>query len=752
MRVVKYKGNYITKDIVKSCFEEGKHNFVDKTFCGNGFTSSFLQIPPKSPLYTNIIVVPNRAVVINKQKSYEADKNYDKLRVGFFYEGSPYQMNFQKYDVMMFVVDSFMMRLEKIVSHLYFIDKIMIDEVHSMYIQSDFRSMLGDFDNRLKESFSTKSVVSVTATPMLFHKIDVRITKDFDEHRTINVSQNQKLSFQRMRDALDRGRKVLLATQSRSIISQFKDKKGVLRANFKVGIKLMQGLVEVCEYVHDEESNLTIISSSGFEGFDLDNGINDVFIYEDRADDWNSFFFQNIIQIIGRSRKGTDYIEYCRVETDAGKAEYNKEEMDKIINSDRISFEKLMTDYNYRFVNKFYDIDVNDGFVNKLKFNDMAYNLYSERVSSDNSGLGIYEEYGLDRGFKLNYLNDGTFRVKFRSSDKKKFEYVSRNRDFISESGIYDSLKVNSLPQENLKAYYKEYRTHLRRKYYESIVPSLDDPLKYCYTDREKVANACLQDKEFILKVCEHLTKMKRKEALEKYGRGTNAYKDSLNDFTEQIFDVVAQMIMVFSQYPVKIMKNDRMWRDYNVLTRTSMDVIEYFAEEFDINYIEFDISKCNPRLIYAQVGLHLPSDFYGENDKNKRKINILLNSLSKAYAIQKGLDINTRKKRVVRDLKKYNFDDKVIDWLMDNFWSKHKDALFNWCAYHEKELLNRIINRILDERELKDVFSIVRRHDSIIVFGNADMEHYEWIVDIFHYTNYMGKSDWFKGEYELKS
>ena len=262
MRVVKYKGNYITKDIVKSCFEEGKHNFVDKTFCGNGFTSSFLQIPPKSPLYTNIIVVPNRAVVINKQKSYEADKNYDKLRVGFFYEGSPYQMNFQKYDVMMFVVDSFMMRLEKIVSHLYFIDKIMIDEVHSMYIQSDFRSMLGDFDNRLKESFSTKSVVSVTATPMLFHKIDVRITKDFDEYRTINVSQNQKLSFQRMRDALDRGRKVLLATQSRSIISQFKDKKGVLRANFKVGIKLMQGLVEVCEYVHDEESNRTIISSS----------------------------------------------------------------------------------------------------------------------------------------------------------------------------------------------------------------------------------------------------------------------------------------------------------------------------------------------------------------------------------------------------------------------------------------------------------------------------------------------------------
>ena len=41
-----YSTKYLNTDIVDRCFTPGSHNLVDKIICGNGFTTSFLQIPP----------------------------------------------------------------------------------------------------------------------------------------------------------------------------------------------------------------------------------------------------------------------------------------------------------------------------------------------------------------------------------------------------------------------------------------------------------------------------------------------------------------------------------------------------------------------------------------------------------------------------------------------------------------------------------------------------------------------------------
>ena len=52
-----YSTKYLNTDIVDRCFTPGSHNLVDKIICGNGFTTSFLQIPPSKKYQANIIIV-----------------------------------------------------------------------------------------------------------------------------------------------------------------------------------------------------------------------------------------------------------------------------------------------------------------------------------------------------------------------------------------------------------------------------------------------------------------------------------------------------------------------------------------------------------------------------------------------------------------------------------------------------------------------------------------------------------------------
>ena len=68
-----YSTKYLNTDIVDRCFTPGSHNLVDKIICGNGFTTSFLQIPPNKKHQANIIIVPNKRVVQSKQQSYNKD-------------------------------------------------------------------------------------------------------------------------------------------------------------------------------------------------------------------------------------------------------------------------------------------------------------------------------------------------------------------------------------------------------------------------------------------------------------------------------------------------------------------------------------------------------------------------------------------------------------------------------------------------------------------------------------------------------
>ena len=155
---------------------------------------------------------------------------------------------------------------------------------------------------------------------------------------------------------------------------------GELRANFRVGTNFMRSIIEFIPNVKiDVESNLTIVSSRGFEGFDLD-GIHNVFIFEDRSKDYTTFYAQNIYQTIGRPRDGVDYVEWCYLNNSERRKMPCINKMQKQVESKRISIEKKMTDKNYKDIQTYYTKQINydSGLADELIFNEERYLLDEE--------------------------------------------------------------------------------------------------------------------------------------------------------------------------------------------------------------------------------------------------------------------------------------------------------------------------------------------------------------------------------------
>ena len=129
-------------------------------------------------------------------------------------------------------------------------------------------------------------------------------------------------------------------------------------------------------------------------------------------------------------------------------------------------------------------------------------------------------------------------------------------------------------------------------------------------------------------------------------------------------------------------------------MTEVSIDLISEVSEEvFERDLREIDIVSCNIRIIYAVCNLDLPANFYGENKKNKKGINTLLNKLSKDHPISYKTNPTKWKSNRVAEMKNYNFAPVVIDFLISEFWNRPKDALYNFCAYHEEKICNQLMS-----------------------------------------------------------
>jgi hypothetical protein len=219
--------------------------------------------------------------------------------------------------------------------------------------------------------------------------------------------------------------------------------------------------------------------------------------------------------------------------------------------------------------------------------------------------------------------------------------------------------------------------------------------------------------------------------------RKSKEFEQWKTDLVNNLQDRYVRLVMALSQKRIKLPNKIRNSRDYNLLTEVSMALIELISDAFDKETIEVDIVSCNPRIIYAFCGLQLPNDFYGENKKNKKAINKILNKLSADFPKEFNVSVAGYKKERKRELVALGFDETVIDFLFKEFWNKEKDALFNFCSYHEMNIIESL------QKQFKDKDGdgcYLRRHDSVIAFNKL----HEAQIDDVNEFEYLNQKGWF--------
>lgn len=755
MQTYHYEGKYLPIHLIEECFYQ-RLSYINKSLTGNGFSSGFLKIPPTKPFHSNMLIVPNKEVIKSKQEAYNnilaygGSETLKNLKSTIFLYGdiSSDKLEFSKHDNIVIIAETFLNYIDRFKENSHLIDKVLIDEYHSFLIQSNFRDSLVGFVGKVVNTLEHSQVVCLTATPMLFQDIDVTLRPKKLEYRDIHITTNQEKAFKRLKDLLANGERCVVAIQDVRLIKHLTDRNGRLEANVKVGKSLMRKIVQNVELVRNKESNLTIVSSSGFEGFDVENGINNVFIFEDRKFDHQTFYPQNIIQIIGRSRQGVDYIEWCRMPNAERVNITDKEKLEKQMQSTKISAEKKMTDKNYSDIPKYYDIiqDEKTGLIIGFTFKEIKYNLDKELIDADRNGIeAMYKEYFLERGFTLVNLNEGHRRLKLRSvGHKKAFENLKLNEDTIKLYSLMEGLKVDVYSKESLAQYKKAFEVFLRQKYWHfdtlpfDVEFHLTDEIIASYSDLENelFLYSILSDEELINQDVEIIKKEAIKSKLGELDKRSKEFLQWREDLLENVKDRYIRLLLTFSQRYIRLPKKIRNSRDYNLFTENNLVLIDTVADMFKHSFIEFDIVSCNIRIIYAYLGLTLPGNFYGEAKKHKKGINSLLNRLSSDVPKANNWDEKNYRKMRIKEMRKYGFDERVISFLINKFWDKSVDAVFNFCAYHEKQ----IIEKVTKEIRMGNDNGIIRRHDSILYFGTPNDEQVKAVYDF----EYLGVKGWF--------
>ena len=730
------ENKYISAELVEKCYRENQHTLVDKRGLGIGFTTGFLNKPSNG--LVNIIIAPNREVVISKQKSYIAEGDENKQKIGFIYGNNDAKdssdiIDFKRFNVLMFVSDSLLLNRSLIESNLHFIGDVLIDESHSVLIQSTFRKNLVFFTQKVCEMFKGKRIVSVTASPLNFQKPDIVIINTLLKGFTIHTTEKEKDTLERLKKSIKEGKKTILATNDRNIMAKLKDKnKKSLKANFKIGAKLRGTLSELCVIEQDDTSNLVIVSAGSYEGWDLKSGVHDVFLFSDLNQPFSTQYVPQMFQLTGRSRKGVGYVEFCIYKSNNGITKYDFKKTIDLITDVNISDTKKMSKTMPTEVKKF-GVAIEEGIIDDseltYQFNEVVFNLHNELAEFSEQGISYYDEFFKNRNITIMNLDDTRNRLKSRNlSDTNKDEMVLKNAKMLEDEGIVGKEVLLVSDYNGRKGSLNKALRHLRFKYYFTMDKTAQ------YTKREVIGMNILSDENEFNDLCSDVVKIYIKSKADE--RKTKAYSEKIATFKNNVQDIVAQLTMMFINDKITLGTNIVGWRDYNLLTRVSMDVLYHFGDLFDVNIEEYDIKNCNPRILYACVGLELPNNFYGngsERDKNKRKINSALNSV--AYNPKSSTPKRVQRLNKIKMLLDAGFDLKVVDFVIENFFDTYKDAVFNYCAKHERNIIRRLLSNFSDSNTVEGKTAI-RRHDSIITFGEKGFINAK--------VDYKGVTNWF--------
>ena len=740
IKELKNSSRYIQPEVLKECFELGAFNYVDKVVCGNGFSTAFINAkPPRNKV--NIIIAPNRAVVMSKEEDYRRNGNPSGNRIKFFYKDS-IDSSLLDAEVLMFVSDSFLMMKSKIEFIQERINWVLIDEAHSVEIQSSFRRKLINFTKRAREIIGVEPALTcVTASPNYFSEVTIRIENEIIPNIKINLLKDWQKAISDIRKLRKQGEKVLVATNDKNVIYRLKDNNSILRADFVIGEGLSRGLVELVTLKQDPESTLKIVSSRGFEGFDIYGKEYNVFYFEDRGSvsGFQTFFISNLYQAINRVREGAKTINYVRKDlSNARKVPFKDIELEvqDFIGRDDISIyqkQSLNPDKKYYIYHPYVifwqnrEEDSPEYGKYTLEKNVSAVNLLKETLLFDKPfPAPEFKQFLEDRNIEI--IDKREIQKKLpevKLKDEFKEERLLSNENYISRLDLFgDDYKLFIKPKDSVEDYLKEFNAYIRRKNFDKSREM---------TIREKTAEKLLTNRDEFQRVLKELTKAYNERSINKYGvKVSKPYRDT---FKKKAVSILLNMVTMFANEriiaPSKWVAN----RDYNVLTEVGVPEIILVAKEFGVEITEIDVNSCFVRVLYSLKHKQLPEDFYGENKENKLKINMFLNDFF--YNPNKKTPKKIQKIRAREKFLSYGFNEDVIEFLMNNFFeSRFRGGLFNFLTFYEKQVVSKLKKLALEEFKTEGVG---RRHDSLILFNNeSDLQR-------LNHLEFLGREGWFK-------
>jgi hypothetical protein len=784
-----YYGKYIPRDVVRQCYRKGQITNINKWGMGNGFTTSVFEEPPQQGR-VKILIEPNLEVLRNKGKKYSqrkylflhSDTHSNVTDWDYKTEFIVTTTDTFRYIVIPFIVENKKAEL---------IESVTIDESHKISQSANFRDALIDFYHKVSLEVLKLNpeiaIVNVTASAPLstnpFYywggyskhdynpfKIDILLTPVNKDKTEIHRNNNEEKLVQDIKNLISQGERVMVFTNNYRIIYQFIE-NGELNATLIAG----QGIARSVYYRAEvtENKDFIISTSSGFEGWDAEGDGWHIYLFSDSNLPEHTIGITDTDQSIGRAREGVKKITFCEIPfyqtTDTfGNVRTLKTAFEEIkIIEGRRNFREIdlikkslhgKSNLKLKKSKEIINSMAKEYESEELKVRPIYEQLYSDLEETERRKKAINDQVYLDHYWKfkgVEFIDEDITpnRVQKVWTLEKDRKYLKANKELILQKKLNDyRLKLYGNSADSFMKAFDDWL------FFRSLSPETDLKsdkvlrfMEYVYQwDDEGNRTPDLSHLEaFLASLIDFRTKDLRARLK---GESDEGIQKELTTKIERVEKGTYQRniltLIAFLLNDEKKMKPEtplNVYREYNFTTKMDIPSMEKVYDWMGVVGDEFDIRSCAWRIIYGICKTAFPDDFYGKNKKNKLTLNKVLNQLSAPAVVKRSKgkfeEFKVQKKKKLENLK---VPASVYNWLVDTFADKPSDEVFNTYTYHENIIIEKITGIF------PSYASIIRRHDSIIVFDfDWDSDIGQEVLERIKGFQYMGAKGWFMPEDE---
>ena len=486
MKLISNEGQYITEQTLDQCFELGVLNHVDKVKCGNGFSTSFIKSPvPHGRI--RLMIVPNKGVLEQKEDAYRSGELATENVLGFMY-GDTDDITFNECNMLLLIADTFVYMQSYFRAIIGKIDRVLIDEYHSVEQQSMFRKNLHWLIEIVNRDFVQHcAVTTVTASPNQGSPITITIENEYIPPVEWIVKYDAREVLEEIRKRIKNKERVIVATNNKNILAPCRQniEKRVLKARFVIGSTLFSKLTKVLQLNNSKDDDVVLMSSRGFEGHDIHGTGYHFYFIEDRATDWNSHFISNIYQASNRARDGCASITYCRSERETPRQIKTIDQVERFISNDRMSTESKLSKNQIKGFREFIHQDKRNNQIEIIP-NHVNIKLMEEKKKFD-IGFSDFEEFTNRRNIKVIHKEETQHRPKqVREKRDIMIENLYNNREMIKAKGIFGEdhiLKEKIIKEKNRTTLIAKYQ-----KLYDDFIIEKNYDGQYAMSERQKIA------------------------------------------------------------------------------------------------------------------------------------------------------------------------------------------------------------------------------------------------------------------------